>query len=87
MTNYNNKVLYIGVTSDLYARVSQHKEKKYSDSFTAKYNCTKLVYYESFSRIEEAIIKEKQMKKWKREWKERLFNEMNSQWIDLFETL
>ena len=87
MTNYNNKVLYIGVTSNLYARVSEHKEKKYSDSFTAKYNCNKLVYYESFSRIEEAIIKEKQMKKWKREWKERLINEMNPQWIDLFETL
>ena len=87
MTNYNNKVLYIGVTSNLYARVSEHKEKKYSDSFTAKYNCNKLVYYESFSRIEEAIIKEKQLKKWKREWKERLINEMNPQWIDLFKTL
>ncbi len=87
MANYNNKVLYIGVTSDLYARVSEHKEKKHSDSFTAKYNCNKLVYYESFSRIEEAIIKEKQLKKWRREWKERLINEMNPQWIDLFETL
>lgn len=59
LTNSTHSVLYIGVTSDLYARVSEHKEKKYPDCFTAKYNCNKLVYYETFSRIEEAIAKEK----------------------------
>ena len=87
MTNKNNNVLYIGVTSNLYARVTEHKEKKYPDSFTARYNCCKLVYYESFSRIEEAIIREKRMKKWKREWKIKLINEMNPGWEDLHETV
>jgi len=87
LSNFTNTVLYIGVTSDLYARVSEHKEKKYPDSFTGKYNCNKLVYYESFSRFEEAIAREKQMKKWKREWKEKLINEMNPQWLDLFDKI
>ncbi|ANI90746.1 hypothetical protein A9P82_11370 [Arachidicoccus ginsenosidimutans] len=87
MTNAIHTVLYIGVTSDLYARVSEHKEKKYPTSFTARYNCSKLVYYETFSRIEEAIIREKQMKKWKRTWKLEAINKMNPQWKDLFKTL
>ena len=71
MTNTFNTVLYIGVTSDLFSRVSEHKTKKYPKSFTAKYNCDKLVYYEMFSRIEEAIGKEKQLKRWNREWKNK----------------
>ena len=87
LTNFTNTVLYIGVTSLLRTRITEHKEKKYPDSFTSKYNCNKLVYYESFSRIEEAITREKQMKKWKREWKEKIINEINPQWNDLFETL
>ena len=87
MTIHSHSVLYISVTSDLYARVGEHKEKRHPDSFTAKYNCNKLVYCESFGRIEEAIIKEKQMKKWKREWKLKLIGEMNPKWVDLFETL
>ncbi|MDE1192859.1 MAG: GIY-YIG nuclease family protein [Arachidicoccus sp.] len=87
LTNSTHSVLYIGVTSDLYARVSEHKEKKYPDCFTAKYNCNKLVYYETFSRIEEAIAKEKQMKKWNRAWKLEAINKMNPLWIDLFATI
>ena len=82
-----HSVLYIGVTFDLYFMVTEHKEKRYSDSFTARYNCNKLVYYETFSRIEEAIAREKQLKKWNREWKVRIINEMNPQWIDLYERL
>jgi putative endonuclease len=85
MTNIAHTVLYIGVTSNLYARVTEHKEKKYPDSFTAQYNCNKLVYFENFPRIEEAIIKEKRMKKWKREWKEKLITELNPGWLDLHE--
>ena len=87
LTNRSNSVLYLGVTSDLYTRVIQHRDKAYPDSFTAKYNCNKLVYYESFSRIEEAIETEKIMKKWKRQWKLNLINRFNPEWKDLLDTL
>lgn len=62
ITNFHNTVLYTGVTADLRARIFDHKTKTYNNSFTAKYNCDKLVWYESFSRIEEAIEREKQIK-------------------------
>ncbi|TCC93249.1 GIY-YIG nuclease family protein [Pedobacter frigiditerrae] len=84
LTNFSHTVLYIGVTSDLYARIIEHKEKFYPNSFTAKFNCNKLVYYEQFSTIEEAIGKEKQLKNWKRAWKINLINAENSNWEDLF---
>jgi len=83
MTNANNKVLYVGVTSDLITRVYQHKTKVFPNSFTAKYNCIKLVYYESFHTIEEAIGREKNIKDWKREWKNELVSKMNPHWEDL----
>ena len=66
MTNYNNSVLYTGVSSDLASRVYQHKHKVYPNSFTAKYNCTKLVFYEQLTTVQEAITREKQIKAWKR---------------------
>jgi putative endonuclease len=84
LTNYLHTVLYIGVTSDLYSRIIEHKEKLYPNSFTAKYNCCKLVYYEQFITIEEAIGKEKQLKNWKRAWKINLINSENPNWEDLF---
>ncbi|MES2445569.1 MAG: GIY-YIG nuclease family protein [Bacteroidota bacterium] len=87
LTNYSHTVLYIGVTSDLYSRIIEHKEKLYPNSFTAKYNCCKLVYYEQFITIEEAIGKEKQLKNWKRAWKINLINSENPNWDDLFLTL
>ncbi len=87
MTNKNNAVLYTGVTSNLQARVSEHKTKKHPQSFTAKYNCNKVVYYESYSMIEEAIAFEKQIKKRNRAYKEKLINEMNPQWNDLWEEI
>ncbi|WP_251029791.1 MULTISPECIES: GIY-YIG nuclease family protein [unclassified Pedobacter] len=71
----------------LYFRIVEHREKKYPDSFTAKYNCSKLVYYEQFDSIEEAIAKEKQLKNWRRAWKINLINQNNPNWEDLFETL
>ena len=86
LTNHTHTVLYIGVTSELYFRIIEHKEKKYPDSFTAKYNCSKLVYYEQFDSIEEAIAKEKQLKNWKRAWKINLINQNNPNWNDLFKT-
>jgi len=62
MSNTYNNVLYVGVTSNLYVRIREHKNKTFPYSFTAKYNCNKLVYYECFTSIEEAIAREKNIK-------------------------
>jgi putative endonuclease len=82
MSNKNRTVLYIGVTSNLANRVFEHKNHLYK-GFTSKYNCTELLYFEGHSRIEEAIQREKQMKKWNRAWKLRLIQEFNSTMDDL----
>ena len=87
MSNYTNTVIYVGVTSDLIVRVEDHKTKRYPDSFTSKFNCNKLVYYETYTRIEEAITREKQLKNWKRIWKDDLINKSNPYWTDLAYTL
>ena len=82
MCNAHNDVLYIGITNDLYRRVLEHKSGAIS-GFTEKYNCHKLVYYEEFNRVEEALSREKQLKNWKREWKNELVIQMNPDWNDL----
>ena len=82
MTNPSNKVLYIGVTNSLKRRISEHAEGKGS-TFTSKYQCSKLVYYEVFPDIEQAILREKQMKHYKREWKNNLVKAVNPGWEDL----
>jgi len=87
MANEHNTVLYVGCTSDLIIRVHQHKTKAFPKSFTAKYNCNKLVYFESFHTIEEAIGREKELKNWKRIQKENLINATNPGWRDLFAEL
>lgn len=84
ITNFHNTVLYVGVTSDLRARILEHKNKEYKYSFSAKYNCDKLVWYESFSRIEEAIEREKQLKAGNRKRKEDLIHNINPHWNDLW---
>ncbi len=84
MTNKSNKVLYIGVTSNLIKRVYQHKTKAYK-GFTEKYNCDKLVYFEVFSDVKEAILREKQLKKRNRKRKNELVDIMNPTWRDLSE--
>lgn len=86
MTNSTKSVLYIGVTSDLQKRVLQHKNHLYK-GFTDKYNCTSLVYYEEFSDISAAILREKQLKNWRREWKNNLVNSFNKDWKDLAENI
>jgi putative endonuclease len=83
MTNKPNGVLYIGVTDNIDSRVEEHKTKVYPKSFTARYNCDKLVYFEEFEDGYKASLREKQMKKWSREWKIKLIEEMNPQWNDL----
>ena len=76
MSNKARTVLYIEITSNLFSRVYEHKNEEGS-VFTKKYNCTDLIYYECFDYIEEAITREKQLKKWKRSWKDRLIKKMN----------
>ena len=85
MTNKNFTVYYVGVTSDLRSRILQHKEKQYPGSFSARYNADILVYYEALSTIEEAIAREKQLKKYSRMKKRTLINQFNPDWKDLFE--
>ena len=83
MTNKPNGVIYIGVTNNIEERVKEHKLKVYPKSFTAKYNCDKLIYFEEFENGGEAEKREKQFKKWKRDWKIELIEEMNPSWSDL----
>lgn len=82
MTNYTNKVLYTGMTSDLEKRVWEHKLKVFK-GFTKRYNAGKLVYCEVFSDPENAIEREKQIKNWSRKKKDFLVNKMNPEWKDL----
>ncbi|REG88817.1 GIY-YIG nuclease family protein [Winogradskyella sediminis] len=83
MTNKPNGVIYIGITDNIEERVKEHKLKVYPKSFTAKYNCDKLVYFEEFEQGNEAEIPERQFKKWKRDWKIELIEEMNPNWTDI----
>jgi putative endonuclease len=85
LTNIHNNVFYTGVTSNLIARIQEHRDKVYPDSFTAKYNVCKLVYYQSFPTIEEAIAEEKRIKGGNRKQKINLINSMNPEWKDLWE--
>jgi putative endonuclease len=87
MASITTRVLYVGVTSDLIKRVWQHKNKTYPSGFTSRYNCITLVYYKEFGSIELAILEEKRIKGGSREDKERLINEMNPAWIDLYDSI
>ncbi len=83
MSNKRNAVVYTGVTNDLKRRVYEHKEKLV-DGFTKKYNITKLVYYEVFEDIENAILREKRIKGGSRQKKIELINSLNKEWRDLY---
>lgn len=74
--------LYIGVSNDLQRRVYEHK-MEIEKGFTKKYGVSRLVYFETFQNIDEAIDREKKMKKWKRDWKIKLIEENNKRWLDL----
>jgi putative endonuclease len=82
LSNWNNKVLYIGVTNDLERRIHEHKQKLIP-GFTQKYNVSKLVYYEQTSDVISAISREKELKKWRRDKKNALVNGVNQEWKDL----
>ncbi len=79
-------MLYIGVTSYLPKRIWQHKNGV-ADSFTKRYQVHQLVYYEVHENMESAIVREKQLKTWKRSWKNELINSVNRDWLDLTTTL
>ena len=85
MSNFTNTTLYVGVTSDLISRVQEHKTNEYPHSFTSRYKLYKLVYYELFHDIEEAIAREKQLKGGSRKKKDDLIDRMNPTKEDLWE--
>ncbi len=82
MTNKPQGVLYIGVTNDIARRVWEHQQKIH-DGFTARYNLDKLVYCEEIPSIEGAIMREKRLKRWNRDWKISLIEDVNPEWKDL----
>lgn len=87
VTNKNNTTLYIGVTSNLPKRILEHKEKRFENSFSARYNLDKLVYFEQFQMIGDAIGREKQLKAGNRMAKLNLINKLNPNWMDLYEDI
>jgi putative endonuclease len=87
ITNFTNTTLYIGVTSNLPQRLIEHKEKRFENSFSARYNLNKLVYYEQFQMIGDAIGRERQLKAGSRKAKIDLIEKLNPEWTDLFEDI
>ena len=83
MTNKKNGTLYIGISGDLVKRCYEHKNEL-ADGFTKKYRLHRLVYYEVHNDPAEAILREKQMKKWNRSWKIELIEKQNPEWKDLY---
>lgn len=82
LTNWNSRVMYVGVTNNLERRLYEHKNKLI-EGFTEKYNVNKLVYFEETQDVNSAIAREKEIKKWRREKKNKLVNHMNPNWKDL----
>jgi len=86
LTNRKDGTLYIGVTNDLIRRVYEHRKGAIS-GFTKKYNLKHLVYFEAFDDPENAILREKRMKKWNRDWKVELIERGNPDWRDLYSSI
>ncbi len=83
MASARNGTLYVGVTSNLLQRIAQHRESILGGGFSAKYGTRTLVWFEPHSTMEHAIVREKRIKKWNREWKLRLIEDNNPNWRDL----
>jgi len=86
ITNNRNTTLYIGVTSNIVQGIYQHKNKLI-EGFSSNYNLHKLIYFEQFNDMHDAILREKRLKKWNRDWKIQLINECNQCWVDLYPSL
>jgi len=87
MASRKNGTLYVGVTADLMHRVFEHKDKAFPNSFTAKYDVNRLVWYQEFDYIKDAIAFEKRLKRWRRRWKIELIENSNLYWDDLYPRL
>ena len=87
LTNRSHAVFYVGVTHDVQVRYYQHLYKEDANSFTAKYNLNKLVYMEHYQYIENAIFREKRLKRWNRKWKLDLIKSINPNFVNLMEDL
>ena len=87
MASRKNGTLYVGVTADLVHRVWEHRDKIHPRGFTARYNCTRLVWYREYDDIADAIADEKRIKRWRRVWKIEMIQEMNPEWEDLYPLL
>ena len=86
LTNKKNGTIYTGVTNDIIRRVFEHKQG-FVDGFSKKYDLKRLVYFDSFESIYDAITMEKRIKRWRREWKLALIEKLNPEWQDLYEQL
>ena len=86
LASKENGTLYVGVTSDIIKRVWEHKQK-YLEGFAEKYNAVNLVYYELCDDMITAITREKVLKKWNRDWKIRVIEKENPQWLDLWDEI
>ncbi len=84
MASNRNGTTYIGMTNSIFTRVAEHKSKKDKNSFTAIHNILKLVYFETYNYVEDAISREKQLKGWNRDWKIKLIEKENKTWRDLY---
>ena len=87
LTNHNNTSLYIGLTDNLIRRIRENKKEMNEKSFSSKYKCFKLVYFEEYKYINNAINREKQLKRWNRKKKEFLINNQNLNWDDLYKKI
>jgi len=87
MASNNRRAIYTGVTSNLVSRVLQHKQKAFPNSFTARYRCVNLAYYNGFPTISDAIGEEKRIKGGSRQAKEQLINSINPEWKDLWDEI
>lgn len=83
LANKYNNVVYVGMTNDLKRRVLEHKTGKYSTAFTRRYNITKLVWYEQRADLQDALLHEKRVKRWRRPWKDEMITKLNPEWKDL----
>ena len=83
LANKRNGTLYVGITNDLHRRMEEHKSSLV-DGFTNKYKIDKLVYYEDYQYVQDAIVREKRLKEWHRKWKLELIEKSNPNWEDLY---
>jgi putative endonuclease len=83
LSQKSERCIYVGITGNFELRLIEHRTKKYPKSFTSQYNVTKLVYFEEYTRVEDAIVREKQLKGWRRSKKVALIEVRNPDWLDL----